>query len=79
MYDFICIPQIMRDILGDYSNFALRKKRFSMQNLYEIKSGAIMPILEKIIQDTQLHINDCEVIKIYFYSIFKNIIYIGVL
>ena len=61
MYDFICHPQLMRDILGDYLNFALRKKRFSMHNLYEIKSGRMKAKLENIVQETQNHINECEV------------------
>lgn len=76
MFDFICHPQLMRDILGDYLNFALRKKRFSMQNLYEVKSGRLIKKLEEIVQETQSHINECEVNKIF---LFKSIILIKLL
>lgn len=63
MYDFICDVDFMKNILGEYYNFAFNTDILSLKNLYEIHNGILNPILENIIKVAVKHVNDCKVFK----------------
>lgn len=76
MYETICDPSIVEDILQDKSNFALKRNIFSMKNISEIMNNQMLHFINKSFDFIMKHFKICEVINIFSYKyLFTYIIF----
>lgn len=61
MYDLICDPSILLDLLQDHSNLALEQNLLSLWNFKEINDGSLFRFMEKVYFLCENHIFKCKV------------------
>lgn len=61
MYDFICDPTILSNLLQNNLNLFLRKNIVSLKNCFEIKDGTLIKYLFSVYNFGLAHIKNCEV------------------
>ena len=66
MYDLICDPIILSNLMQNNLHLFLRKNIVSLKNCFEIKDGSLTKYLTSIYNFGLSHIKTCEVLYLPF-------------
>jgi len=61
IYDMICNPSLVQELMTDKINLVLKENLFSLENLLDIYNGALIKLLNKCIFLLVRHVEHCEV------------------
>lgn len=61
MYDTICCPEIMGELMPDYQHFFLKKNLVSMRDLHDLRFENLIGTVKSYILMVFDHFQDCEV------------------
>lgn len=61
MYDFLCDPHVISDLLQNNIHLFLKRNILSLKNFFEIKDGKLILILKGIYKQGLSHILTCQV------------------
>lgn len=61
MYDLVCEPAILLDMLQDRANLALQQNLLSLADFLEISDGSLLRFAEKVCFLAENHIFKCKV------------------
>lgn len=61
MYDFLCDPHIISDLLQNNIHLFLKRNILSLKNFFEIKEGKLILCLKEIYNEGFSHIMACKV------------------
>jgi hypothetical protein len=74
MYDTICCPEIMHELMPDYHHFFLKKNLMSMRDLHDLKFENLTGTVKSNILMIFEHFQDCEVIFLKAYKKLRFVI-----
>lgn len=66
IYDMICNPGLVQELMQDRINLVLKENLFSLENLLEIYNGALTKLITKYITLLTRHVDQCQVFFYYF-------------
>lgn len=60
IYDMICNPFLVEDLIQDNKNLLLKMNLFSLKNFYDIKNGSLDHTIDRYLKLLKAHVEGCS-------------------